>query len=157
MWWWPQYTETLVLPFSAGEVLAKLQEVTREVAVAAEEKPDKKFLFNGKISPGGFSISRMIHSPDNSLPLINARIESTSTGCIVFLRFQLFFGARIFLVFWSMVAVLLFSLFVFSGPRWIPAIASLLAGVINYVVNVTNFERRVSVSKQVLYKVLQSA
>jgi hypothetical protein len=151
---WPTQSETIVLPFDAEEVSDRVRLATKETTTAAEQKPDQRFLFNGHVENQGFRISRIINAPDNSLPLIIGKIESTRTGCIVFIQYRLFFAARLFLFFWSLIALLLAFIFLVGKNQWVPAVASILAGMINYWVNLTNFERRIKVCKETLLKVI---
>ena len=85
----PAITETLVLPLDAGEVERRIGEGIKN------EK------FNGGVYPGSFSLSARLVRPPQFQPIVRGRIESSSRGTLVFLRYELLPATRMLLIFVS--------------------------------------------------------
>jgi hypothetical protein len=158
VWQWldlsilPVKEETLVLPYAVDKVSQCLWKATKPVKVG-EEMPDiseEDFLFNGRIQKEHFQISRRVPVPENFLPLIKGRIESTPLGCIVFLRYRMFFSTNFFLAFWSTVTFLLGLFFVLYEQRYLYASAAFGLGLLNYTIVIHSFNLQVRKSRQLL-------
>lgn len=86
---------------------------------------------------------------------MSGRIESSSMGSIVFIKYRLFLWTLSFLIFWSILTSL-FALYFFLYERiYINAAFSLLLGIANYVIAVLNFHKQVKLSSHTLHQVLQ--
>jgi len=144
----PYYFETLVLPFPSEEVfdIINLNTITRH---ASQEYKDQ--LFIGSISKRKFRIYERLNRPDNFLPVIRGRIESTSKGCIIFTSYNLLFSTALFLSFWTIVTLFLFILFLFEFNQILYAALSLLACILNYVFASNQFNRKVKKSRETFY------
>ncbi len=117
--------------------------------------PEQDFRFNGWVEEGRFRLSRKIRRANNFLPIMSGRIEATSMGSIVFIRYRLFFSTTVFLVFWSAIT-LLFALYFFVYEQiYINAAVSLLLGVANYVVTIMNFKKEVRISSLSIQEVIR--
>ena len=147
----PHYNETIVLPFGVSRAMRLLDLHTR--STDGNQGDNKaEIYFNGKVEEDHFRISEMVRKPENFLPLITGRIEGTSRGCIIFVRYTLFFSTSLFLIFWSLVTSFLALYLVFYPGEYIYATISFLAGVVNYVIALVNFGRQVAKSKKTLIK-----
>ena len=149
----PRKRETVVLPIKTDEVLIRLAAVTRAVSLLTK-KGETQYLFNGALSKGGFSISRLVDYPNNYIPLIKGRFEDSSRGCILFLRYDLFFSSMMFLVFWSALSILMSLFLFFMALENTYALISLGGGVANYMVTLLNFKKQVRQSRQLLFDAL---
>ena len=155
----PFRSETLVLPYDAAEVKGRLSKVIRPVKNKYQQKTSEgiespDFLFNGVFEDDQFTISRIIKQPENFLPLISGKIESTSVGCIVFLKYRMFFSTNMFLGFWSVVTFLMTLLFVIGYNNYLYATVCLGFGVVNYSIAIANFNVQLRQSKKLLNQVL---
>jgi hypothetical protein len=152
----PFSRETLVSNHSAEELYRKLWQVTKPVRSEKwmPDVPEQDFKFNGWVKGDRFRLSRKIKRANNFLPIMSGRIETTSMGSIIFINYQLFFSTTVFLVFWSAIT-LLFSLYFFVYEQiYINAAASLLLGIVNYVVAVMNFKKEVRISSRYIQEVI---
>lgn len=153
----PVRHETLVLPYSAKAVYRRLWKSVKPVRKQdpMPEVPDGEFRFNGRIAPMDFIISRRVPFPENFLPLIKGRIESTPLGCIIFLRYRMFFSTNFFLAFWSLITFLsgLFLL-LYKQYYWQSA-AAFGIGVFNYILVIHSFNRQVRKSRQLLNEIFE--
>ncbi|MEK6476106.1 hypothetical protein WJR50_01185 [Catalinimonas sp. 4WD22] len=153
----PLSRETIVSSYDARQLSKRLWNVTKP-SHREEWMPDvheDKLLFNGWVKKENFKLSRKVSRANNFLPLISGRIESSSIGSIVLIRYRLFMWTLSFLIFWSVLTGL-FALYFFIYERiYINAIFSLLLGVANYVIAVLNFHKQVKLSSRILHEVLE--
>ena len=154
----PYQQETFVLPYAAAEALNRLRPFTRPVDKGYEysEPDEKRFLFNGVIYTNSFRISRIVLKPENFLPLLVGRLEATSVGSLLFIQYRLFFSTTLFLVFWSVVCLLLTLFFLIYHEAWLYASVAFGIGCVQYVIAVKNFSWQVGRSRRELEKVLFS-
>ena len=90
----PAITETLVLPLNAVEIEDRIRE-------GIENKK-----FNGAIGNGSFSLSACLVRPPQFSPMVRGRIESSSRGSLIFIRYELMPATKTLLIFMTVVAVL---------------------------------------------------
>ncbi|WP_224996675.1 hypothetical protein [Cesiribacter sp. SM1] len=154
----PYKQETFVLPYPAEEALNRLRPHTRPVEEGFEfsTAEEKRFLFNGVVKKGIFRISRRVQKPENFLPLLLGRLETTSVGCLLFVSYRLFFSTAMYLVFWSVVCLLLTLFFLIYHQAWLYAAIAFGTGCVQYIIAIKNFSWQVNRSRQELEKVLFS-
>jgi hypothetical protein len=90
----PQVTETFVLPLSAEEVEQRISDAIKTNKI------------NGAISGGNFSMSANLVRPPQFSPVARGRIESSSRGSLIFLRYELFPATKMLLTFISLALLL---------------------------------------------------
>jgi len=152
----PYRQETIVSSHHAEDLARRLGSVTRAkrtedwMPAAAEDA----MLFNGQVKNRRFTISRKVRRANNFLPLMRGRIEPTSIGSIVFVRYQLFLWTLSFLIFWLVVTCLMAVYFFFYEKIYSYAAISLLLGLTNYAIALLNFNKQVRISSQSLRDVL---
>lgn len=96
----PHHHETVVLPKPANEVYQILYSATsHNLFVQADEN---KLFFNGWVRETRFRISLRQQRANHYVPLITGQIESTSTGCLLFLDYKLFPMTRLLLTLWTL-------------------------------------------------------
>ena len=147
-------SETIVMPLSAQEVEKKLYLVTKPPSVADSAYVPSKAIFNGIVKEKTFIISTIITHPDNYNPLISGAIESTSVGCIIFIKYELFFSSRMFLTFWSIISLCLCLFLVFVLKAYAYGSTALIAGILNYTIVALNFRKRVFRCRSLLLETL---
>lgn len=150
----PNYSETLILPIAASQVEAAIRAVTMQQDLIYDDVEKAAYTFNGKVDINGFQISLILNYPDNYLPMVVGRLEPTSVGCILFLKYQLFFSSRAFLFFWTFVTMLIALFFYFFQQHTLYAFLSFTVGMGNYWFAFLAFQKRVKATKTQLYKVL---
>lgn len=153
----PLYQETIVLPMDEQETAWRLEQVIRPLVKYVEysEEAEESFLFNGWIKGNRFRISRRIRHPENFLPIMVGRIEGTSVGSILFIQYRLFFSAAMFLIFWTIICLLM-SLFLLIFPQeYIYAAVAFGLGVSNYVIATKNFYIQIRNSQKTLNEALK--
>ncbi|MCG8474582.1 MAG: hypothetical protein MI784_03775 [Cytophagales bacterium] len=118
------------------------------------DQPSQKFIFQGFLFPNRFRIFRIIRHPSNYLPVIVGKIESTSIGSILFLRFKMLFEAKVYLLLTSLMAMLLVIFFSYI-QEYLYAMLSFLCLAGNYTLVFLNFRREVRLSNKMLDSVLE--
>lgn len=151
----PSYSEVLVSPYSSEEVARKLQAVTKQVNyLDSPLKLNKTHHFNGQVGMRSFQLSLIINRADSFLPLIKGTIEPVKSGCILFLNYSLFPSSVMFLAFWGMVTFFMALFFVLSENQWLFALASILAGVGNFLFAWSYFKSKLKQSQTVFHQML---
>ncbi|QDH81509.1 hypothetical protein FKX85_06400 [Echinicola soli] len=152
----PHHSEILVSSMSCEEVLSRLDHVTRDVDYLSDPLSDhaREHLFNGKISDTSFRLSMVVRRADSFLPLIKGNIESTRAGCIIFLDYRLFPGSSFFMVFWSVVTLIMGMFFLFGEEQPIFAVISFAVGLGNMLFAWSHFKRKVKQSQDIFHKML---
>jgi len=153
--WIPVNKETLVLPVASAKALKLLAQ--RTYAVHTTEYVSfgdgHKYVFNGVIENHTFKIYLRLKHPENYLPVITGRIEKTSLGCILFIRYDLIFSTRFFLILWSILTILMAFFFFHMGGNLSNSIFALLFGAANYLLTMVNFDRQVKKSRQAIHQI----
>ena len=148
----PSRDETLVLPLSADEVFTRFSRVARNDLTDAQ---DKSILFSGWVKQDGFRISLKVSRPNNFLTLVKGRIEPTSSGCLIFIHYQLFPTTKLFVNFWLLLTCL-FSIAVgFQYSSFWYALGGLAIAICIYLITWSNFNLQLNIARAELLKVLE--
>jgi len=154
MEWLPIRYETMVIPYPASEAYEKLAACVLPPEDPKLENFDSttsvQQLFNGIVKPTSFRISKIVKQPDNFLPLIIGKIEPTSNGSILFLKYQLFFSSLFFISFWSVITLLITIILIFVYHSYLYALLAFGFGMVHYSVAMINFSKQVTQSKLLL-------
>lgn len=147
----PSHDETLVLPLSAEEVFTRFSRVTRNDLASVH---DKSILFSGWVKEDRFRISMKVNRPNNFLALIKGRIESTSSGSLIFLDYQLFPTTKLFVTFWLLFTLLFTAIvsFQFASAWYLLSGLTLAAGI--YWITWSNFKIQLKMAREILLRVL---
>jgi hypothetical protein len=149
----PSHDETLVLPVSAIEVFNRLSRVIGNDVSATQ---DRSILFSGWIKQDRFRISQKINRPNNYIALIRGKIEPTSSGCLVFIDYQLFSTTRLFLIFWLLFTCLFTAALSYIYSRIGYVIAGVSTAACMYWITRSNFRMQLKIVRTILLKVLES-
>ncbi|BDD02831.1 hypothetical protein [Aureibacter tunicatorum] len=108
MWILPYSTKTFVFEMSQMDVIHRIDQATlpfkEEIIDQSNEDKIQKKVFNGRVRKNGFRISQKLLQPNNSIPLMVGKVEKTSRGCLLFVKFVPFFSS---LFVFSLVSLLL--------------------------------------------------
>ena len=153
---WPTEQETIVLPVSAQEAAERLQNATQPPAQSEELLApfQSDYTFNGTVTSRSFRLSRKVTRPNNFLPFVSGTIETTSQGCLVFVRYRLFTVTVVFLAFWSTVTIGFAWYLSMYEQLYHYAVLSLGIGGLNYTVALLNFKKQLTISRRLLHEVL---
>ncbi|MBK6265467.1 hypothetical protein JKA74_10500 [Marivirga sp. S37H4] len=119
MQWWPAKSEILISHLPPREIFRRLNLAVKPTNYQSfknrslDDTPEEVYLFNGKVSNTGFAISQVVQKPDNFLPLIQGKVEGTSKGSLVYIKYRLFPSVKLFLGFWF-ILMLLFSMIAYA-------------------------------------------
>ncbi|MDN3668889.1 hypothetical protein QWY93_06070 [Echinicola jeungdonensis] len=152
----PRYSEVLVSSMSLEEVIMRLKSVTQKVDYLTYrgEQAVHQPLFNGRVEKDSFRLSLLINKADSFLPLIKGKVESTPSGCIIFLDFTLFSGSIFFLIFWSVVTLAMGIFFFFAASEPWFALITITVGVGNIIFAWIHFKRKVKQSQEIFHEML---
>lgn len=153
----PNRTEMLILPDEAEVVCGKLLSVTRLIVNDQYSEAHESQLFNGWIGQNlKFKISRRTRHAEHFLPLISGSIESTSMGCIIFVRYSLFYSTAF--LFWCWISLTLGGslLLGFAFKEFFYGGICALSGLLYYFLLMVNFGMQVKKDRQVLNSLFDS-
>ena len=150
----PHKNETLVLPINALQVISRLSRLTQPANLSASGT-GHKILFNGYVGSSSFKVSRKVNYPQNYMPIIQGKIEASSRGCIVFLKYNLFFSSLMFFSFWTIMSFIIGIFLIVYSKAYLYAAVSFTAGGLNYLITVLNFNKQVKLSREALDKALK--
>lgn len=148
----PSHDETFVLPLNAEEVFTRLSKVTRNDLAAVQ---DKSILFSGWVKQDRFRISLKVNRPNNFLTLIKGRMESTSSGCLIFIDYQLFPTTRLFVSFWLFLSCLFSVAVGFQYSNFWYSLGGLAIAICIYLITWSNFNLQLTLARAELLKVLE--
>ncbi len=153
----PVHNESFVLHEKGDEFLGRLRDVTRIVKKQTNAyEPQGHKLFNGLVLEESFSISLMIRQPNNFLPLIQGDLVTSDNSCLLSVKYRLFPSTRRFIVFWSILTVLLTLFFALPYQAYLYAAISFSLGLVNYILTLENFKIQVRKSSRVFHKIVQT-
>ncbi len=149
----PRQTETVISPLQPSEINRRLDGLTVSPSLRSN-RPEEDAMFQGRIHNRTFVLSRKIRHPNNFIPLVNGRIESTSKGSIIFIKYSLFRSSLMFLSFSIGIAFLIGLIFIFTGLPELYSITAFALGLANYLVTLLNFNRQVRLTHEALLEAL---
>jgi len=122
----PAITETLVLPLDGDEV-------ERRIGKGIEDKE-----FNGAVYTRSFSLSAHLIRPPQFQPIVRGRIETSSRGSMVFLRYELLPATKLLLIFVSVLALIVAIVLAISEARVYYSFIAVAMAVVFRFVALTN-------------------
>jgi hypothetical protein len=153
------FHETLILPYNANQVKATLMRQVK--SIEKYKRPYSSTLmavdlhkFNGFIKDNEFRIFKALRAPQNFIPLVVGRIEPTSKGSIVFLKYKLFLSTRMFLLFWIAICLFFTFFFITYYSNLFLAVVSFLLGLFNYIIAVAGFRMHLKKTRSELHELL---
>lgn len=97
----PQTSETLIVPHAWDVVLQRLMDVTTSRIAEAGSSPK---ILAGWVKDDRFQLIIRQRRPNSFMPMVEGRIDPTSTGCLIFLQYKLMPITRMYLILWTIIA-----------------------------------------------------
>ncbi|MEQ8362348.1 MAG: hypothetical protein RIF39_11040 [Cyclobacteriaceae bacterium] len=149
----PSHYETFVLTQSSLEAIQKIHKITT-TKVLLQNQEGTQYRFSGWVRENEFRISLKISRPNNYIPLVVGRIETTSSGCLVFATYKLFPVTKMFLIFWSLFIAMAGGLMSYQYQSIIYTAVSFLLLLTIHWVTWSNFKIQLKHTRQTLLEVL---
>ncbi|QCK13671.1 hypothetical protein [Mangrovivirga cuniculi] len=150
----PAKNETLVSSYNIEEVVSILNKRTHNIKYEEVDGSSASFLFQGVIGKNSFRISKKTVKPENFNPILIGKIEATSHGSILFLKYRLMPSTKMFFAFWTTMALALGFYFLFAKENILHAGFAFLLGLGNYLITVVNFNMHSQKARKALSRVL---
>jgi hypothetical protein len=148
----PSHHETIVLPYSAETVFRKMYWATSDKPFLQPDEQNLKF--NGWVKEHRFRISQRVHRANNYLPLVIGEIESTSSGCILFIDYKLFPTTRMLLVLWTILLVLGSLIFSYQTQNIAYLAGGFAAIALIHFVVWSNFNLQLDITRKALHQLV---
>ncbi len=141
----------MIVPFKRETIISSLNTTEIKALLEISLKND----FNGTVSDEGFRLSKKVSYPNNYIPLVCGSLEPSSRGCIIIIRYTLFFSTKLFLVFWTSLCLLigLFLLFELSELNY--SLIAFGGALVNYLVTSANFNKQFKLTRKLLFTSLE--
>ncbi len=147
----PEVSETLVIALEWDEVLRRLAEVTAN-RMADVGRPTK--VLAGWVKDDRFQLIIRQRRPNSFAPMAEGKMDPTSTGCLIFLRYRLLPMTRVYLVLWTIIAVISGVVLTIYLNNIFISLASL--GIIALIHGIAwaNFQIHQKPLREIIFKVL---
>ena len=154
MKWLPVQNKIIVSPLQACEVIQLLQKATSPPSLDKKDHSNQT-TFVGIIEQNSFRISMKLKVPENFSPIVYGKVDNTSLGSIISVKFILFFSSQMFLIFWSVICLAASLLFIFLFSESVYGLIALSVGLINYTITILNFNKKNDECHQSVLSVLK--
>lgn len=105
---WNLNQRTYILPYRKEQLLRYLQQLTKPYGEKPKRRKDyEKYRFTGKIENNKFQLSRTVLEPNNFLSIAEGKIEATSKGCFVQIKYKIFTFTKVLIWFWGLLGFFL--------------------------------------------------
>jgi hypothetical protein len=98
----PQETETLIITHDWDVVLQRLENASTFNAPGRSNSPP---VLAGWVKDDRFQLMLRQRRPNGFMPMVQGRIDPTSTGCLLFMDYRLMPMTRMYLVLWSIIVL----------------------------------------------------
>lgn len=148
----PSYRETLVLPRSAKDTGERLSASTSSKAFP---QPDEaELLFSGWVKPDRFRIALRMRRPNHFIPLVIGTIDSTSSGCLILLSYQLFPLTRFLIYAWTCFLLLGSGIGIVIFNNYPGALGMLAVVALIHFIARSNFNVQLRLTRDAVHRVV---
>jgi len=125
------------------------------VACIEEDAPQRYKPLMGWVKDRHFQVALRARRPNGFSPVATGRIENTSSGCLVFLDYQLMPSTRFYLSLWSLIALLSGIITAFHYKNLLLCLAAL--GILAFINGTAwaNFHLHLKVLHNTLLKAME--
>ena len=147
----PQESETLIVSHDWDLVLQRLEQASTFNVMEGERVP----VLTGWVKEDRFQLMLRQRRPNAFMPIVEGRIDPTSTGCLLFLDYKLMPMTRMYLILWSIIVVISGVLLSFYYRNLLVGLAS--AGIIALINAIAwaNFKIHRKPLHEVIFKLLE--
>jgi hypothetical protein len=149
----PEVSETLVVAYRSNEVLQRILEVTSTRAMEMGE-PSK--ILAGWVKEDRFQLIIRQRRPNSFMPMVEGRVDSTSTGCIVFLQYKLMAITRMYLLLWTVIAFISGTFLALYYQQVLLGLGCVAIIILIHAIAWANFRIHHRPLRDIIYKVLES-
>jgi len=147
----PQKNETLIVAHDWDVVLERLSEVTTG-QINYEGTVPKKLA--GWIKDDRFQLLIRQRRPNSFAPVVEGKIDPTSTGCLIFLQYRLMPMTRMYLVLWTIIASISGIFLAIYYANFMLGLASICTIALIHGIAWGNFNIHLKPLHDVIFKVL---
>lgn len=149
----PHHYETFVLTQPAQTVVTKIASVSTS-RLLLQNQEGSQYVFTGWVREDRFRISMKVNRPNNYLPLVKGKIESTSSGSLLFLNYVLFPSTKMFLLSWNLFILLIGLIASYQYGNLIYGASAVSLVVLIFWIAWSNFKIQLKLTRQLLLDVL---
>ena len=138
----------------ARDCEAVLQRFTKATTTRVGEVGAPSKVLAGWIKDDRFQLILRQRRPNSFMPMVEGRVDPTSTGCLIFLRYKLMPITRMYLVLWTIIALGSGLFLAIFYARFLISLASLGTVMLIHGIAWANFKIHHKPLRDVIFKVL---
>lgn len=147
----PQKNETLIVVHDWDVVLERLSAITTDRINYVGREPK---ILAGWIKDDRFQLLIRQRRPNSFMPLVEGKIDPTSTGCLIFLHYRLMPITRMYLVLWTIIAFVSGVFLAAYYRNILLGVAAIAVIALIHVIAWANFKIHVKPLHDVIFKIL---
>jgi hypothetical protein len=147
----PEASETLVVAHDWSIVLQRLNEVTSQ---QPRQSARGVHILAGWVKDDKFQLIIRQRRPNSFMPVVEGRIDPTQTGCLVFLRYRLMPFTRLYLILWTIIALISGILLAVYYYNLLLAAAAIIIISVIHLVAWANFRIHQRPLRDIIFNVL---
>ena len=147
----PEESETMVVSHSWDEVLLRINQIISPQVIEPGSQPS---LLTGWLKDDRFQLIVRQRRINSFVPVAGGTIAPTSNGCVIFLRYRLMPFTRLYLLLWSVIALISGGFLAVYSSNILVGLGTLaIIGVI-HAVAWANFRIHMKPLHDIIFKVL---
>lgn len=147
----PQASETLVVVHDWDVVLQRLSDITTSQLGDGRHSPK---VLAGWIKEDRFQLIIRQRRLNSFMPMVEGKIDPTSTGCLIFLQYKLMPMTRMYLVLWSAIALLSGAFLAVYYKNFLISIGAVGVIALIYAIAWANFKIHYKPLHEIIFKAL---
>jgi hypothetical protein len=134
------------------EVVRRFEQITSPQVLPPGTSPAS---LTGWIKGDRFQLIIRQRRLNSFMPLVEGRIDPTSTGCLIFLNYKLMPFTRMYLVLWSVIAIISGVVLTYQFNALAVGIGSVAIVILIHVVAWANLKMHMKTLHQIIFKMLE--
>jgi hypothetical protein len=148
----PEASETIVVAHDWNEVLQRLNSITSPQVVHPGNPPT---VLAGWIKDDRFELVVRQRRSNSFMPVVEGRIDPTRNGCIIFLRYRLMSFTRVYLILWTVIALVSGICLTIYYNNVFVGLATVLIVALLHAVAWANFKMHMRPLHDIIFKVFE--
>lgn len=147
----PEESETMVVAHDWDEVLLRINQVISPQVIEPGIQPN---LLTGWVKDDRFQLIIRQRRLNSFMPVAEGTIAPTSNGCVIFLRYRLMPFTRLYLLLWTVIALVSGGFLAVYSSNMLIGLATLAIIGIIHAVAWANFKIHMRPLHDIIFKVL---
>ena len=147
----PEESETLVVAHHWDEVLLRINHIISPQVISPGNQPQ---LLTGWVKDDRFQLIIRQRRTNSFVPVVEGTIAPTSNGCVIFLRYRLMPFTRLYLLLWTVIALVSGGFIAIYSTNILIGLGTLAIIAVIHAVAWANFRIHMRPLHDIIFKVL---